>query len=104
MKSWLSFMFGALLVCGCTEQSQYFSDGQVVEIEGREFFVRQPSSEQSSVYTASLNQTPGDALYRRDFSLPAFNVKAIEAVSGCKVDPSTVYNNSIGLTTASVSC
>jgi hypothetical protein len=43
-------------------------------------------------------------LYKRDFSLPAKNVAAIEAFTGCKVNAATVFNTAATVTFAAVDC
>ena len=93
-----------LALAGCTERADYSKGGQVVVIEGREFFVEQVKWQKSNVYVGVPNVQSGSALFKRDFTLPPLNVAAIEKATGCKVIPSTIENDSTGNTFAAVEC
>ncbi len=91
-------------LAGCTEMTGYYPEAEVTQIAGREFFVAPRPAQGAGVYLAGPNQ-PGidEVLTGIDMTLPAANVAAIEAVTGCTVDPVTVRNTE-ATTYAAVTC
>lgn len=92
----------AILVCvlatfACTRMDQYF-DGQVVQVNGRDFLVRQLSS-------GGYQAMPNDPELRltKDPSIWPLNVSAIEKATNCKVNPASIKNNDAD-TIAAVEC
>lgn len=92
------------LLSGCTGMAGFYPDTQLVEIEGRAFFVAPRPQSGAGVYLAGPNE-PGldEVLTGRDMTLPQANVAAIEAVTGCKVLRETVRNQE-ATTYAAVRC
>lgn len=86
-----------LFACACTRMDQYF-DGKVVQVDGREFLVRQLS-------TGSYQAVPNSPkpTWHVDAAVWGQNVKAIESVTGCRVDLTTIKNTNSN-TIAAVDC
>jgi hypothetical protein len=85
--------------------TDYYPDAQLVEIDGRAFFVNAQPRNGTGVYLAGPNEpTMGEAALGEGMALPIANVAAIEAVTGCKVAPETVRNTDVGTTFAAVRC
>lgn len=95
-----------LLVCflaGCSGGvASFYENSQVAVIDGEEFMVR-PLPGGPNIYQATLN--------RGDLGGPnpvrsGQNVRAIEAVTGCRVDPTSIQNNvvNMNITHAAVVC
>lgn len=95
----------ALFMAGCTTSAQYYDNAQLVMVEGREFFVSRRVSRGENVFLAGPNQPTGKEVFLGgNLGLPRSNVVAIEAVTGCKVVPETVFNVGTGDTFAEVQC
>ena len=72
-----SLIFAAALLAGCTELGTYYPGAQLVEVEGRAFFVAPYPQGGPAVYVAGPNE-PGlaEVLAGQGVSLPAANVAA----------------------------
>ena len=87
-----------LLALGaCTQMDQYF-DGKVVQVDGKDYLVRQLST---GSYQAMPNEP--EAKWHVDAAEWASNIKAIELATGCPVLQGSVQNNRSG-TIAAVQC
>lgn len=85
--------------------TDYYPNAKTVEIDGRQFYVTPRPKNGENVYLAGPNEPKlFEAIYSGDFSLPASNVAAIEAVTGCDVLPATINNIESGITFAAVDC
>lgn len=94
-----------VLIAGCTEMTDYYPNAKTVEIDGREFYVTPRTQNGKNVYLAGPNDPKlFEVIYSANFSLPASNVAAIEAVTGCDVIPATINNIESGITFAAVDC
>lgn len=93
------------LLAGCTQMTDFHPNAQVVEIQGREFFVNAEPARGPGVYFAGPNDpAAAEVFLGSGFALPAANVAAIEAVTGCPVLRETVKNLNTGTTFAAVAC
>jgi|GEM_PF-5432111 len=93
------------LMAGCTQMTDYYPDAKTVEVRGQTFYVAPRPKLGRGVYLAGQNKPDlGEIIGTRDMSLPAANVAAIEAVTGCRVLRETVRNLSTGATFAAVDC
>ena len=93
------------LVAGCTQMTDYYPDAKTVEIGGRAFYVVARPSNGPGVYLAGPNDPKGSEVFlASNMTLPAANVAAIEAVTGCAVMRETIMNQKVGTTFAAVNC
>lgn len=93
------------LLAGCTQMTDFYPDAQVVEIQGRAFFVAPRPANGPGVYFAGPNDpASAEVFLGAGMALPAANVAAIEAVTGCPVLRETVKNQTTGTTFAAVAC
>jgi hypothetical protein len=85
--------------------TDFYPAAEVVEIQGRDFFVAPQPRMGPGVYLAGPNETTAaETLGAAGFALPAANVAAIEAVTGCAVIRDTLRNQKTGTTFAAVNC
>lgn len=93
-------LFAVLAVAACDVPQSGGRQG--VEIDGFVVLVEQDLRGAGQNYFAV--HRPGET-FRMDRSQFSRNVRAIEAISGCTVDPATITNNEVGIyTTAAVVC
>lgn len=104
MKTALMIAATAILAAGCSEMTDYYPNAEQVEIDGRWFFVS-PHPRAAGVYVAGPNKPAAAEVFLGDgLAMGAANVRAIEAVTGCGVQPATIKNTTAGTTWAAVSC
>lgn len=93
------------LSAGCTRMTDFYPEAQVVQIDGRGFFVAPRPGMGPGVYLAGPNETTAaETLGGAGLALPAANLAAIEAVTGCAVIPATLRNQTSGTSYAAVTC
>lgn len=92
-----TILVSALILGACTRMDQYY-DGKVVEVDGRDFLVRQLST---GSYQALPNEP--EMTWHVDAAIWSQNVRAIEDATGCKVDPNSVSSRD-SQTIAAVNC
>lgn len=91
-------------LAACTQMTDYYPGAQVVEVEGRAFFVAPRPDNGVNVYLAGPNEPAlNEVVTGRDMTLPHMNVIAIEAATGCQVVQETVRNTD-PTTYAAVNC
>lgn len=94
-----ALLISCLFLAACDEMADYYPNGQVTVIDNKEYLVNRAAN---GSYQAFQN--------KEDFALVidpmeyVRNVKAIEAVSGCRVIRETIRNTKIPSTIASVEC
>ena len=91
----------ALLACSACESASY-SKAKKVTIDGDEFHVSYANNREN-VWIAIPKPGSPLALRTGDNTIYGRNVRAIEAVSKCRVDPMTIDNDN-NYTTAAVAC
>ncbi len=70
------------LLAGCIQMTDYYPGAEVVEVEGRAFFVAPRPQNGPGVYLAGPNERGlGETLAGSNVTLPAANVAAIEAAT-----------------------
>lgn len=96
-----SFCILALLATASCSPLQY-GPAQTVKIDGYPITVMKAQN-RANMWSASHHTSEKVSLFPNDASIFRRNVQAIEAVSGCKVDPVTV-DNVTRSTSAAVVC
>ncbi|NTT88226.1 hypothetical protein [Tabrizicola fusiformis] len=89
-----------LLLLACTKMEQYFPNGKTTTIDGEEYLVHEISP---GTYQALPNDPDLSWMVAYDAGIWAKNVRAIEAVTGCKVAPGSTRNQDNN-TVAAVNC
>lgn len=89
-------VFAVLTVAACVGPG-----AQVVTIDGREIRVEPDRSSQTAYFAAHL---PGQGALADGATRYARNARAVEAVTGCAVDPVTARNDLYGGSTFAVAC
>lgn len=87
------FAIALLLLASCTEMNDYYPNGRVVEVDGHEHLVRKLSGRENSYQAMENKPTMGQLITGIDAAIYARNVKAIEAVTNCKVSLASVQNS-----------
>lgn len=89
----------------CTSMEDYYPEGELTQVDGREFIVVAKPNFGQNVYFASPNEpTMKEAIVNAAVALPALNVRAIEQATGCQVVRETIRDTGAGGVFAAVDC
>lgn len=98
MSKYLAVLLSVAALAGC---DQDFSQKSEVVIDGRAFSVSPARSHNGVWYSSPSDRS---SLYRPFPGVRTANIRAIEAVTGCKVIPETINHIDPISTDAAVSC
>lgn len=80
-------------LASCTDMQDYYPSGKVANIDGHEHLVRKLKGRENSYQAMENKPTMNQMMIGIDADIYARNVKAIEAVTGCKVSVASIQNS-----------